>query len=624
MAETALYRRQDLAAAPVKPFCLCGSEASADAAHRLIGYLYVACAWFEAPGAWQSADLTPLIGRSGLLIPDGTPDSRADMAQIAKRLHALGCALRVTSTEDRPEGWIIEDWTDTQDAFIAWAKAHTAAYEPPSATQAPPAWEDIPPAPEDVAAASRRRRTKPVLAAVDGNTALQQALDAAPGAQPLSQDALAEHFVDTYGDDWRYVAHWGRWMKWDADHWRSDDMESHVGLAKQVTRAAIAWPEAASITASDKRKVNSIVTAKALLSFARSDVKIAASTEQWDTDSMLLGVPGGVVDLRDGRMLPPERAQYISKSCAVAPANGRPALWLAYLDRVHGGDGKVIDYLQRYAGYCATGETKEHALAFLYGTGRNGKGVFLETISRVLGDYARTASMETFMEQKTAAHSTELARLAGARLVVTEEAASGGRWNEARIKHLTGGGKITAHYMRQDDFEFIPSFKLLIAANHKPMLRSVDEAIKSRIHLVAFNVTIPAEERDRDLLAKLQAEWPQILGWILDGCAAWQGQGLSVPQVILDATERYVEQEDVLGAWLEECCEREGETEGAILYENYRRWCDTQGEHAWSRRAWANTMLERGFEQRKSKGQRLFRGVRLRAGSVVAPGYPQD
>jgi putative DNA primase/helicase len=426
---------------------------------------------------------------------------------------------------------------------------------------------------------------------------------------------LAEAFCEAYGEDWRYVAKWGKWLCWEADGWGEDDGEHVVGLAKLTTREALLWSEAQVLTPSGRREVNSIGTAKALLSFARSKPEISATVDQWDTDPMLLGVPGGVIDLRDGRMLPPERGQYITKRTACAPASGQPVLWLKYLERAHEGIEPIISYLQRYAGYCATGEIKEHALAFLYGTGRNGKGVFLETLRGVLGDYARSASMETFIEQRSPAHSTELARLHGARLVVTEEAAQGSRWNEGRVKHMTGGGKITAHYMRQDDFEFTPSFKLLIAANHKPMLRSVDEAIKSRIHLVPFNVTIPPEERDRDLLKKLEAEWPQILGWILDGCAEWQRTGLAVPANIIDATERYVEAEDVLGAWIEECCDRSGEGEGRALYENYRKWCEQQGEHAWSRRSWSNAMIERGFDPRKTDGKRLFRGITLKPGA---------
>ncbi len=613
-AQDGLYRRFDLSAAPDKPFVMCGCEASADAAQKLLAADYVATAWPDAPGSWLGVDLRPLTGRKGLLIPDGTADSRHDMLEVARRLADIGCKLRITNTNGGGlEDWRLADWTGTRDEFIAWAKARTSDYEPP-ATEPPP--EEPIPLEAYVEESTRQQPKRRLhLAAVDGNAALAPAADAQAQPAPLSHDALAEAFSEAYGADWRYVSKWGKWYGWRGDGWIEDEAERIVGLAKLTTRESLQWPEAASLTPSSRRDINSIGTAKALLSFARSKTEIAASVDQWDTDPLLLGVPGGVIDLASGQMLQPARTQYITKRCAVAPAAGKPELWLKYLDRAHEGVDSVIAYLQRYAGYCATGETKEHALAFLYGTGRNGKGVFLETVSGILGDYARTASMDTFTEQKHPAHSTELARLHGARLVITEEAAQGSRWNEGRVKHMTGGGKITAHYMRQDDFEFTPSFKLLIAANHKPMLRSVDEAIKSRIHLVHFNVTIPPEERDKDLLKKLQAEWPQILGWILDGCAEWQRTGLAVPAQILDATEKYVEAEDVMGAWLDECCERTGENDGRTLYESYRKWCEAQGEYPTSRRSWANTMLERTFDLRKSSGKSIYVGVSLKLGA---------
>lgn len=461
---------------------------------------------------------------------------------------------------------------------------------------------------------AKPKREKPRLATIAGNADLAPAPTAAEALpQNFSEDHLAGHFVEVYGESWRHVRPWGAWLEWTGDKWTKDETSKVEDIALQVTRDALTWAEAKSLTAKERRQVNKKSTAWALRDVAATRRKCAASIDQWDKDPLLLGVPGGVVDLRDGTMLEPQREQYISKSCAVAPSIGKPELWLKYLDRAHDGNAEVIAYLQRYLGYCTTGETKEHALLFAYGTGRNGKGVLLETARGILGEYARTSSMDTFMEQKYSAHPTELARLQGARLVVTEEAAAGGRWNESRIKHITGGGKITAHYMRQDDFEFTPSFKLLIAANHKPTLRSVDEAIKSRIHLVPFKVTIPPEERDKDLLKKLELEWPQILGWILDGCSEWQRNGLQVPQLVLDATDQYLESEDVLGAWIGECCDRGGRMIGANAYANYKNWSERGGDHPVTRRAWTDDLTVRGFpSDRGGGGRRMIAGLTLK------------
>lgn len=615
-ADLGLYRRFELAAAPAKAFVICGSEESADAAHKLIGSRYVATALPLVPAAWQVADLTPLRDREGLIIPDGSPDSRHDAQRLAARLHGLGVKkLRITNPNGQPEDWKVCDWKGSAEEFIAWAKAHTSDYEPPLAPD--PTWP--PSEDEEPSAGGRQKRSRPHLVAVDGNNALApQAELATP--QALSHDALAEHFIDKHGEDWRYVAPWGQWFEWAGDRWRQDVTESHVGLAKHVTRDALTWPEAKELTASSKRDINSIGTAKALLSLARGGC--AATTDQWDTDPWLLGVPGGVLELQSGKMLEAERGQYITKQCPVAPAAGTPKRWLEFLHQVTDDNEPLIAFLHRCAGYWLTGSAREHSLTFLYGTGANGKSVFMRTLGGILGvdslQYAASCQMVVFTESKVERHSTELARLRGARLVMAEETAGGAKWDQAKIQWLTGEGSVTARFMRQDDFTFKPQFKLLFAGNHKPQLRSVDEAIKRRFHLVPFTVTIPLERRDHQLYDKLREEWPQILGWMVDGCTEWLRQGLQPPAVITDATNTYLETEDALGQWLEECCERKGTTDSAILFENYRRWCEKNGEHAWSRRAWANAMVERGFLPRKgSGGVRRLDGVGLKAAQIT-------
>src|SRR4029077_2383546 len=217
---------------------------------------------------------------------------------------------------------------------------------------------------------------------------------------------------------------------------------------------------------------------------------------------------------------------YLTKITAVAPGDGECPLWLKFIARVTGGNYDLQMFLQRIAGYSLTGDTSEHALFFLYGTGRNGKGVFLNTLSAILADYAAVAPMETFIATQGERHPTDLAGLRGARLVSAQETEEGRRWAESKIKALTGGDPITARFMRQDFFTFEPQFKLLIAGNHKPGLRTVDEAIPRRFYLIPFTVTIPAEERDPGLLEKLKTEWPGILHWMIEGCLSWQQRGL--------------------------------------------------------------------------------------------------
>lgn len=453
----------------------------------------------------------------------------------------------------------------------------------------------------------------------------------APLPAAFSEDAIAEEWARRYAEDWRYVAQWNAWFKWQGDIWRQDHSVEYFHLSRNITREARSWPGCDALTKSDQLRLSSARTAAAALQFVKSDRRVAATADCWDTQLLYLGVPGGLIDLVTGQSIQPDRSQYITKRTAVAPKAGIPELWIEFLKRVTEDDQELIGYLQRFAGYSLTGETIEHAFAFLYGTGANGKTTFVQTILGVLGDYGLTTGMETFAESKMERHSTEIARLRGARLVATEETATGARWNEGRIKRLTGGGRIAARFMRQDDFEFEPHFKLLIAGNHKPALRA-DEAMKRRVHLVPFTVTIPPPERDKDLASKLRHEWPQILGWMLDGCAEWREKGLAPGERIRAATNQYIESNDTLGDWLGDAAEQgDGSwTEGKVLYDSFAKWCDAEGEKAWSRRAWANAMIDRGFvDERKSyNGTRLrgFKGIRLRltASSHIPHSYHDD
>ena len=287
--------------------------------------------------------------------------------------------------------------------------------------------------------------------------------------------------------------------------------------------------------------IASAKTVAAVERLAKADRRIAATVDQWDADPWLLNTPGGVVDLRDGGYRLHNPADYITKISGTAPDPSRPIPhWLAFLERVTAADAELIAFLQRIAGYCLTGSTSEHALFFLYGTGSNGKSTFLNAITGVIGGYCRTAPIETFTASPSDRHPTDLAGLRGARLVTAVETEEGRRWAESKIKALTGGDKIAARFMRQDFFEYTPQFKLLIAGNHKPGLRSVDEAIRRRLHLIPFTITIPAEERDLGLPDKLKAEAPGILNWMIDGCLQWQQIGLAPPKVVTDATAAYL------------------------------------------------------------------------------------
>jgi putative DNA primase/helicase len=221
--------------------------------------------------------------------------------------------------------------------------------------------------------------------------------------------------------------------------------------------------------------------------------------------------------------------------------------------------------------------------------------------------------VSTFVETNNDRHPTELAKLQGARLVVAQETEKSRHWAEAKIKALTGGDKITARFMRQDFFEYIPQFKLVIVGNHKPSLKSVDEAIRRRIHLVPFTITIPPEERDRDLPEKLKAEWGGILQWAIDGCLEWQRIGLAPPPAVRNATDEYLAEEDSFACWIAECCvtSKEHLGIGDRLWSSWKAWCERKNEQVGTRKAFVETMKNHGFEPAKSQHVRGYTGIDL-------------
>ena len=268
-------------------------------------------------------------------------------------------------------------------------------------------------------------------------------------------------------------------------------------------------PEAAA-------KLASRSTIAAVEKIACSDPTHAATSEEWDADVWALNTPAGVVDLRSGRLRPHRREDRMTKIATAAPKAPVRAGSPSSHD-VTGGDAELIAYLQRMVGYCLTGVTSAHALFFLYGTGANGKSVFVNVLTTILGDYAANAPMDTFMETRGDRHPTDLAGLRGARFVSSIETEQGRRWNESKVKAITGGDKVSARFMRQDFFEYTPQFKLVIAGNHKPSIRNVDEAMRRRLHLIPFTVTIPPDKRDGKLTEKLLLERNGILAWAVRG-----------------------------------------------------------------------------------------------------------
>lgn len=412
------------------------------------------------------------------------------------------------------------------------------------------------------------------------------------------EDTIALRFSAKYAESIRYVSEWNKWLEWDGTRWKFEKTRRAFYLVRLLCRDG----------GNAKSKTVAGVT-----TLVMADRRQAATTEQWDANRWILGTANGTVDLRSGRLYAPRPLDYITKVTSVTPGNGGCPQWLAFLDRVTDKDMELQRYLQRVFGYCLTGDISEEALFFLYGTGKNGKSVFVRTLAGVLADYHRKAPIEMLMISKFDRHPTEIAMLHGARLVTAVEVKEGAAWDEVKIKTLTGGDELSGRFMRQDFFDFIPQFKLMVAGNHRPTIRTVDMAIRRRMNLIPFTVTIPEAERIPDLSVKLRAEHPSILSWAIEGCLAWQRKGLNPPANVIAATEAYLESQDDLQTFIDDCCVVARHESDAVehLWDGWTDWAKDCNEFVGSKRRFCERLRERGFEQdRRTGGANYFKGLR--------------
>jgi putative DNA primase/helicase len=427
-------------------------------------------------------------------------------------------------------------------------------------------------------------------------------------APEFSEEAIALRFAHQHRANLRYVAKWNRWFRFTGKVWEVDDTLLTFDLARRVCREVAAEAEKPNTQIA----IASSKTVAAVQKLAQADRRLAESVDPWDADPWALNTPRGVVDLKTGAMRQHSPGDLMTKITSVPPEGDCPR-FVEFLHRVMDGDETRVAYLQRVLGYGLTGSTREHALFFLHGKGSNGKSVLLSTIAGILGSYHETAPISTFLASSTDQHPTDLAGLRGARLVTVSETEEGRSWAEARVKLLTGGDRISARFMRQDFFEYQPAFKLMFAGNHKPSLRSVDEAIRRRFHLLPFSVTIPAEERDPNLSDKLKAEWPGILAWMVEGALNWEVDGLQPPSAVLDATEDYLAAEDTFAAWLDEKCEKDARASStlAALFSSWSAWVSHRGEPAGSAKRFSERLAGLSFYKDRNKKGVFFSGLRL-------------
>jgi putative DNA primase/helicase len=550
--------------------------------------------------------------------PDLTPYKNAEIVLwchspdlLADQLSGTAAKISIVQGEK-----FIQEFNGNAEAVRHWLRANVRPYEPPTCISDPRATPDniVAPAPSEAAVAVSKPVPATVTPITEARTRRQEKpkVDEAELPSQYGHDTLAAQFT-TENPDWRHVAEWSKWLRWSGAYWERDTTGIVMELARQVCRTAAYDARSRDIPAATIRGIVAKTTIEAVEKIARSDPAHARTAEHWDADPWLLNTPGGIVDLRDGSLRPGRPEDHATRITRGVPATDSYCpTWMQFLADATNNNADLMRYLQRVVGYFLTGSVRDHALFFVHGNGGNGKGTFLRTINWVLNDYAWTADADVFIEQKNPQHKTELASFMGRRLVSSEEINEGARWNEARINKLTGGDTITANFMRQDQFSFVPTHKLLIVANNKPLFRNVGDAIRRRLHLIPFTHKI--EKPDGRIEDRLRADSDGILRWAVAGCLEWQRIGLEPPELVRLATGDYLASQDALSTWIEECLALQPSFSGKVsdVYANFKSWAEVSGEGAMGRRRFVEAMATRGHISERIGGTYYLRGLQIK------------
>lgn len=460
--------------------------------------------------------------------------------------------------------------------------------------------------------------------ATDGTAALavdESAPAAGPETYSRTDDGNALRLVDRHADEIRYCPARG-WLTWDGHRWAWDERGLVAELARDIARSL---PEDEGDLQHKARSL-SARGLESMVKVARTDPRIVAPPAALDANPWQLNTPDGVVDLRTGQLNAPDPAALHTRSTTVAPDFERPAeRFQAFLADTFGSDAELTTYVQRLLGVSLIGAVLEQILPFAFGEGANGKSTLADVAMRLVGigdtGYALSAPSELLLASSANSHPTEIARLAGARLVVASELDDGQRFAEARIKMLTGRDILTGRFMRQDFFNFAPTHTLWLLGNHRPAVRTGGPAFWRRLRLVPFLHTVPEHLRDPELEEYLVTrEGPSILAWLIRGAADYAAHGLTTPAAVQQATEDYQGEQDTIGRFVADCCvlgipgAAGMQTPSGALRGAYEAWCQQEGEEPVSAKKLAAQLQKPPYNVQSSRNSRFrfFDGIALR------------
>jgi putative DNA primase/helicase len=462
---------------------------------------------------------------------------------------------------------------------------------------------------------------------LDGSPALSLSGEAGTSnplqLHPENDAGNARLLIDRFGNELRFVHAFDSWLIWDGTRWRRDEDGGIQRFALQLSQrllsdaGKIADHKQRAAVAERALRLGNTAKIRSMLDLARCDTRVVLAPSALDADPWLIGVKNGVIDLRNGTFRSGQKSDLITKTAGCAyDQNAKALRWQQFLREVFAENAELIAYLQKLVGYTLTGSTLEQLFLFLHGGGANGKTTLIETITTLLGDYAQRAPQALLVASNNGREPMhEIARLHGARLVVSSETGEGDRLAENRIKDMTGGDTLTGRFLYQEAFDFIPTLKLWIFGNHRPEIRGTDRGIWRRVRLIPFNVEIAETKREPDLQEKLRDELPGILNWGVEGSVSWQKDGLTPPTAVTAATAEYHEEEDVLRDFLSEETERDNSSrvEHSSLYDRYTTWCTRSGiRYPLQTKTFSRRLSGRGYQRERTGSGIRWAGIRLK------------
>lgn len=423
----------------------------------------------------------------------------------------------------------------------------------------------------------------------------------------------ADRFIDRYGNLYKYSYIANKFYIYDGMKWKVDDKGSIRKLIDEMIESIknekVLHSE--DVTEEEAREVFQKYYKKTRGTQAKKNImnelmhRRPATPDDFDRDDMLINVANGYIDLTSRELYKHDINKMFSQITNTDYTEKmQPAVWLDFLNDIFAGDKNVIRYIQKALGYSLTGSTREQIMFILFGKGRNGKSIFVEVISEILGDYSNNMQAKSLMVKKNDNVNTDIARLSKARFVTSSEPNEGFRFDEGLIKQLTGGDKVTARFLYAEEFEYTPKFKIWVSTNHKPIIRGTDDGIWRRLVLIPFDVQIPEEKVDKDLKYKLLREAPAILNWMAEGAYMWMQEGLEMSDKLKAASKAYRTEMDVIEQFIEDECKRvdDGRVKANELYSVYKNWANENNAYKMSNKDFGQKMKEKFKYKRMNTG----------------------